>query len=177
MSKAKNAEMIRTYFIEVESLFLRHKDQLIEGLQRDVERLEYNQKPKYAVNKENNYDVGYIYVFRASTEKNDIVRIGRTRNLRKRLQSHFSSHADDPNVLFVYKTENVSAVEECIHTFVKKHQYRKRKEVYEVDLEYVKKIVGRCAGIGRLERVFQEKKSKNLQQEGGYYVAVFHGEE
>jgi phage anti-repressor protein len=171
MSRAKNAEMVRTYFIEVESIFLRYKENLIEGLQNDIKRLENNQKPKARYKKGD----GYIYVFKASPYNDDILRIGSTRNLRQRLANHTSSHADELEVLYIYKTEDVKGVETCVKGFIDENKYRKNKEVYEVDLNYVKKIIGKCAGIGRYKIVYQRRKALT-HQEGGYYVAIYKGE-
>jgi hypothetical protein len=36
---------------------------------------------------------------------------------------------------FIYETDNIDQVESCIKTYMKKAQYRKYKEVYQVDLE------------------------------------------
>jgi len=167
VSKAKNAEMVRTYFIEIETLFFKHKDQLIEGLQRDIERLQRNQQPKNKYVK----GEGYIYVFKASPENDSVVRIGRTKNLQQRLTNHSASHADSLDVLFVYKAEDVKAVEGCIKSYLDGNRYRKYKEVYKVDLEYVKRLINRCDNVGRLETVYQRRKE--VTQEGGYFVAIF----
>jgi phage anti-repressor protein len=170
LSKAKNADMVRTYFIEIETLFLKHKDQLIEGLRKDIERLERNQKPKKKYVK----GEGYIYVIKASPENDSVVRIGRTTNLRQRLANHSASHADSLDVLFVYKAEDVNAVETCIKGYLQGERYRKYKEVYKVDLDYVKRLINRCDNVGRLETVYQRRKEVT-SQEGGYYIAVFPG--
>jgi len=139
MSRAKNAEMVRTYFIEVEALFLKHRDQLLDGLKRDVARLEMNQKRKTPIKglgKE-----GYIYVFKASQDADNLYKLGRTRDMRTRLSNHQSSRADNIDVLFEYKASNIYAVETCVKAFLKQHQYRKYKEIYNVDLDYVKRLV------------------------------------
>jgi phage anti-repressor protein len=169
LSKAKNADMVRTYFIEIETLFLKHKDQLIEGLRNDIMRLERNQTTKQKYQK----GEGYIYIIKASPDNDSIVKIGRTKNLQKRLSNHASSHADNLDVLYVYKAEDVVAVEGCVKSYLAKQRYVKYKEVYKVDLGYVKRLVSRCDNVGRLETVYQRRKALT-HQEGGYYLAIYH---
>jgi phage anti-repressor protein/predicted GIY-YIG superfamily endonuclease len=168
LSKARNADMVRTYFIEIETLFFKHKDQMIEGLQRDIQRLENNQKSKKKYTK----GEGYIYVIKASPVDDSVVKIGRTKDLQHRLSNHSSSHADSLNVLYVYKADNVEAVEGCIKSYLNGVRYAKYKEVYKVDLEYVKRLIGRCDNVGRLETVYQRRKEVS-SQEGGYYIALY----
>ncbi len=172
LSKAKNADMVRTYFIEVESLFLKHKDQIIEGLKMDIQRLEKQQSglPDYKKGE------GYIYVLKASPYQDSLVKIGRTKDLKKRLQTYMTGQAHDIDVLYVYKTSNVYGAEQCIKGYLQNQRYRKYKEVYKVDLDYVKRLINRCDNVDRMETVYQRRKALTHTQEGGYYVALFKDE-
>lgn len=170
MSRAKNADMIRTYFIEIESIFIKHKDQLIKGLEDDISRLERNQLPKKNYKK----GEGYIYVIKASPHSDSLVKIGRTKDLKHRLSNHMSSHADQFEVLYVYKAENIYAVEACVKGYLNGAKYQKYKEVFKVELEHVKRLIGRCDNVGKLESVYQKKKGIQNKQEGGFYVALIN---
>lgn len=170
MSRAKNAEMVRTYFIEVETLFLKHRSEFIKGLQSDIERLERNQSPKSYKKGD-----GYIYIIKASPINDSLVKIGRTKDLKHRLSNHMSSHADQFEVLYVYKAENVYAVEACIKGYLNDKKYIKYKEVYKVELDHVKRLIGRCDNVGKLETMYQKRKGLKYNQDGGYYIALFSG--
>ena len=170
MSRAKNADMVRTYFIEIESLFIKHKDQLIKGLEDDISRLEKNQLPKKNYKK----GEGYIYVIKASPYNDSLVKIGRTKDLKHRLINHMSSHADQFEVLYVYKAENIYAVEACVKGYLNGAKYQKYKEVFKVELEHVKRLIGRCDNVGKLEGVYQKKKGIKNKQEGGFYIALIN---
>lgn len=52
--------------------------------------------------------------------------------------------ANDIQVLFQYETENIDQVEICAKNYMKKSQYRKYKEVYQVDLNILRKIIVDC---------------------------------
>jgi phage anti-repressor protein/predicted GIY-YIG superfamily endonuclease len=84
MSKSKNAEMIRTYFIEIEGLFIKYRAQTLMGMQQDIERLERNQKPKGDFEPKQ----GYLYIVRASDMNDGLYKIGRSKDLIQRLRQY-----------------------------------------------------------------------------------------
>jgi phage anti-repressor protein len=171
MSKAKNADLVRTYFIEIETLFIKHRDHIISGMQAEIDRLHRNQRPMTSASKGD----GMIYVIKASPLHDSVVKLGRSTNLRARLTNHMSSHADDFEVLYVYKCFDVEAVESCVKRHTKPFKYRKYKEVYKIELEYLKKLIQRCDNFGRLEVMYQKRKALKFSQDGGYYMALYPG--
>jgi hypothetical protein len=42
------------------------------------------------------------------------------------------------------KVDNIEIVENCLKNVAKEYQYRKRKEIYNIDLEVIKKMTIRC---------------------------------
>ena len=74
---------VRDYFIQVESLLNKYKDYIINGMQEKITKLEKDQKPKV------NPESGVIYIFKtANSTENSLYKIGRTKDLKKRLSSH-----------------------------------------------------------------------------------------
>ena len=94
---------------------------------------------------------------------------GRTANLRQRLSNHASSRADDPQVLYQYECDDIDEVEACVKALIKKHKYRKYKEVYQADVDMIKYFVQGCAN---LKMRYKSRKSKR-EITGGYYIAIF----
>ena len=165
LSNSKNGEMVRTYFIEIESLFLKYREQTMEGMKNEIKRLERNQKPKSANAQKG---IGYMYIIRASTDnEKDVYKIGRTKNLKARVSNHQSSHADDIEILFTYRVDHVEACETCVKAFLKQFQYRKYKEVYKVDVQTIKEFMRDCGAMGF--KLIQKQRSSHLS--GGYYMA------
>ena len=165
LSNSKNGEMVRTYCIEIESMFLKYREQTLEGMQNEIERLERNQRP-LSLNTQKG--VGYMYILRASTDDaKDVYKIGRTKNLGARLSNHQSSHADNIEVLFTYRVEHVEACEACVKAFLKQFQYRKYKEVYKVNVETIKEFMKDCGTMGF--KLVQKVRTSKLS--GGYYMA------
>lgn len=44
----------------------------------------------------------------------------------------------------VYEDDNVAQLEQCVKTMMKQAQYRKYKEIYEVDLDIIRDVVSDC---------------------------------
>lgn len=167
LSRSRNADMVRTYFIEIENLFLKYREQTLEGMQREIERLERNQKP---MNGLSGVDpkAGYLYIIRASEHKDGLVKIGRSSDLLSRLRNYNSGRADDVELLYTYRVPDIVSAERCVKALLKKYQYRKYKEVYQADVDMVKELIKGC---GDLSAKLHQKKQK-MTLTGGFYIVV-----
>ena len=73
--------------------------------------------------------------------------------------------ANDLDVLFQYETDNIDQVEQCIKTMMKKAQYRKYKEIYQVDLNIIKSVIKDCDA--NINEINKEIEKKNKKMKGG----------
>lgn len=160
LSHSKNAELVRSYFIEVEGLFLRFKDETLKGMAANLKSSKRVSKvqPKQ----------GYVYIIRASEKHDGLYKIGRSKDFIHRLATYNSGRADDVEVLYVYKSEDTHATEQCVKAFLKKYQYKKYKEVYQADLPMIKELMRSCGQIGN--KLVHTKKRSDMK--GGYYIVV-----
>ena len=165
MSRSKNAEMIRTYFIEIENLFFKYRGEMLSGMQEELERLERNQKARASLT---DPKAGYMYIVRASEHKDGLVKIGRSKDLLSRLRAYNSGRADDIEVLYMYKVEDLESTEACVKSLLKKHQYRKYKEVYQANIDIIKELIQGC---GQLSAKLHYKKQK-MEMTGGFYIVI-----
>lgn len=115
--------------------------------------MENNQKPKVNPKK------GVIYVVRTSKTVDNIFKIGISKKFMSRLLSHNSIEPDDIEILLLYETNNITQVENCVKNSLKSKQYRKRKEINQVDLDTVKEVIEDCDDI--LCKVANSKKTKS----------------
>ena len=160
MSKSKIGNDIRQYFIDLEIAFYKFKNYIIEGMNNKIKQLENNQKPKI------NSSKGLIYVFRAlNIENATLYKIGRTINSKTRFNSHNSPLANDLELIMTYEADNIEQLESCIKVMMKKAQYRKYKEIYEVDLDIIKNVIDDCDG--KLSQINNMIDKKNKKQKGG----------
>jgi len=158
-TNSKMGSQVQQYFLDLEVALYKYKNYIIEGMNKKIEQLENNQKPKINANKK------IIYVFRALNTDLTLYKIGKTINSKTRFSKHNSPMANDLEVLFQYETENIDQVEKCIKVFMKKAQYRKYKEVYQVDLDIIKKTIKNCDV--EINEINKEIESKNKKQKGG----------
>ena len=138
MTKSSKGEDVRRYFIEIEKALFKYQNYIIQGLQDKIKKLENNQKPKINPKK------GVVYIFRALNEEATLYRIGRTINLKKRLNSHNSPLSNDLELILIHEADNIVELEKCIKMMMKQSQYRKYKEVYQVSLKIIKKTIKKC---------------------------------
>lgn len=72
--------------------------------------------------------------------------------------AHNSIEADDVEIMLLYETDNIVQVENCVKNALKTKQYRKRKEIYQVDMETIKQVISGCDDI--ISKVKNSKKTK-----------------
>jgi len=64
-----------------------------------------------------------------------------------------------------YETNNIEQLESCVKTMMKKAQYRKYKEIYEVDIDIIKNVIKDCDV--KLKEINNMIDKKNKKQKGG----------
>jgi phage anti-repressor protein len=166
-TKSKKGVQVREYYYELEQVVDQYKEYIIQGLKEKIKKLENNQKPKI------NQRKGIIYII----ETDDGIghyKIGKTINLRDRLEKYNGSKKDDIVPRYIYETDNVDEVEMCIKSYAKKYKYRKYKEVYKADLDMLKELVNDCGDFNK--NIMLKMKNRSKIQKGGnanYYIAIY----
>jgi len=163
LTKSSKGEEVRSYYIQLEKHLDKYKDNIINDLRNRVKVLERNMKPSEVPK-----DEGVIYVLKTdeNTSLADLYKIGSTDDFKSQLTTHHSSHADNVEVSYVYKTSDVKGVERCLKAVLKEKQYRKRKEFYQIDLEILKKIISNCGdslSLVKKTKTNSSKSSKNIK--------------
>ena len=137
-TKSKRGNEVRLYFIEVEKMLYKYKDIIIKNLSNELNLVKNNQKPKISNNTKK------IYVFKALNTDLTLYKIGKAKDLKTRLKSHNSPLANDLEIIYEYETTNLKQVETCIKALMKHAQYRKYKEVFQIDINIIKKFIKQC---------------------------------
>jgi hypothetical protein len=118
-------------------MLYKYKDTIIKSLNNELILVKNNQKPKPDNKKK-------IYIFKALNTEQTLYKLGKSKNIRKRLNSHNSALANDLMLVHEFETNNMHGVEQCIKGLMRNVQYRKYKEVYQVDLEILKTFLKQC---------------------------------
>jgi hypothetical protein len=164
-SRSLRAEEVRTYFIELEALIVRYRAVLQKGMEAEIRSMERQLKPSSRAD-----HAGYIYVIRASAEKDSLVKIGQTKDLAKRLSNYSTGAADGVEVLYKFRTNSHISTERCLKALLKEHQYRKRKEVYQADVDMIKQLIKGCDAMTQYKQLYASRKKH--QMTGGYYLVL-----
>ena len=143
---------------KVESKYKKKLIQLEKKLKEKSKRvriLEHNQKKKkYKV-------TGLIYVLRSINHGSDgLIKMGRTTDLNKRLNTYNTSVPDDMELLFVLEVDDPISVEHCIKGLASQFIYRKNKEYYRCTLKKFKKIIIQCDKLVRGEQYCDSCQSR-----------------
>ena len=71
-------------------------------------------------------------------------------------------------IVFIYETNNIEEVENCLKAILKSKQYRKRKEFYQIDENILKDLINTCNSM-----TLQVKKiNKKIKQFGGMFLMI-----
>jgi phage anti-repressor protein len=160
MTKSKMGNDVRQYFIDLELAFYKYKNYIIDGMTKKINQLENNLKPKI------NSTKGIIYVFRAlNTENATLYKIGRTISSKQRFNSHNSPLANDLEIIMTYEADNIEQLESCVKIMMKKTQFRKYKEIYQVNLDIIKNVIKDCDV--KLKQINDMIDKKNKKLKGG----------
>ena len=160
-TKSRKGSEVRRYFIEVEKMLYKYKDLIIKNLTNELKLVKNNMKPKLS-NKKNK-----IYIFKSLNTELTLYKIGRATDLKTRLKSHNSPLANDLEVIYEYETENLKQVEDCIKTQMKHAQYRKYKEVYQIDINIIENFIKQCDSNIKLVKDYVKK-----QKGGSLYMYI-----
>ena len=168
-SRGKTAENVRSYFIAVETLVSKYRKQMMDGMEQEIRQLESGNRARRLAKAHGR--AGYVYVLKASTKYDTVVKIGRTNDLTRRLREHGAALADDPEVLYIYRTDDAYAVETCVKGWLKTRQWgrgiSKYKEVYKADIDMIRNVINVCGSVGTV------LKPEGEPQKGGGVGQLF----
>ena len=161
MSRTAKAEQVRDYFLKIEAHLDKYKNYIFEGLRKEIDKYKFELKPQPKVDAG-----GVIYVFKTKEDIEGVYKIGRTKDFQSRLKTHQSSHPDKLEIVYVYETENIEKVENCLKDLLKDKAYRKRKEFYEIDADLLKELIKVCACMHMMVR----KKANQIKDPDCKYI-------
>ena len=188
ISQSKRAKEVRKYFIEMEKLIKRYYETIKEAMYKEIGLLKNNQKPKTGLPKG-----GVLYVIEAQNTvtphaigkidniKDVLYKIGRSGDVKQRLGGYNTGNANDILPLFTIPVKDIKNAEDCIKRACKRFQYRKYKEVYQINYQVLIESLETCAlltdGLAKHfgEQTIKESKtslSRIKRGEHNYFIYV-----
>ena len=124
----------------------------LKDAKKEIRILKHNQKNK-------NYKItGLIYIIRPINNTNKkLLKIGKTTNFNKRLNTYNTGLPNNMEVLFVLEVNDPVAVEHCMKGLLHKYVYRKNKEFYECSLKKIREIIFKCDQLVHTDKYLCEE--------------------
>ncbi len=136
ISRCEKADIIRKYYIELEKLLIRYKDEIVENLNA---KLGIKLKNKSIITK--NKKQMLIYVLKVG---DNIYKLGKTSNIENRMKQYKVGHIDESEIVFIYKTNSADIVEKCAKLNLKNYQYINDTELFNIDKEFMINTIKYC---------------------------------
>jgi len=173
ISQTKKAKEVRKYFLVLEKLIKKYNDDIKEKLYDEIGLLKNNQKPKVDIKG------GVIYIIKALNSEATLYKLGMSNDLKQRLNNYNTGNANDIEPLFIIKVNDIKGVENCIKNACRKYQYRKYKEVYEIDIQVLKELITMCdefmnkiSVILDKEKITKQKISRMKKKLEKYFIYI-----
>jgi len=187
LSHSKTAIQARVYYLELENLILKYHYMIEDQLNEKIGLLENNQKAKIDIK------TGVIYFFEASNisqidlndykfslKKKKFIKLGKTTHTKNRFNTYNSGNVNDIKPLLIIEVDDINKTEKCLKLNLSEFQYRKKKEIYFVDIDTIKEAVRLCQdmlhgftkytkrnGVKKFEKVYSK-----IKKDGGAMIFI-----
>lgn len=132
LSKTKRGNEVRDYHVTLHNFIDYYKNDISEAIIKNI----INGK-------------GYIYIILVNKNKN-IFKIGRSKDLRKRLSAYMSGKEKIPDIKFIMTVNDPLTIENCSKSLLKKFKFKENQEIYKIDMDLIKPIIFNCAQSSKL---------------------------
>ncbi len=126
MSRSKKGNQVRDYFILLRKFINYYREHIASKINSLVK-----------TNK-------FVYILLANKDK-EIFKLGRTGNIKKRLQNYATGKDKHPDIKFIMIVNDAKQIESCAKIFTKDYQYKEHKEIYKIDFDLLKSVLVECS--------------------------------
>jgi hypothetical protein len=138
-SKAPKADEVRRYFLALDDTFDRYHDTFLVAFKDEVAAA-----VKEMTRKRTKDGPGFVYAMPASPENDEVNKPGSTKDLLYRLSTYNTGLFVDRKYAFALRVNYRQEVEACLKRIIRSKRARPRREVYEVDLSIMAKLIQGC---------------------------------
>jgi len=149
ISLTQKAKEVRLYYLALEKLVKKYHEYIKEKLYKKIGLLEENQKPKVHRKR------GIIYFFEAlnyirlDEVEEHLYKLGETADEDARFSVYNSETGNNIKPLFILEVDDLKKTERCIKNLLEDFQYRKRKEIYQINMDALKLVFDKCDNLVR----------------------------
>jgi phage anti-repressor protein len=164
ISKCEKASIIRNFYIELEKLLIKYKDNIVNDLNNQL-------GIKISNNDiiESNKKEGLIYVLKVD---DDVKKIGNTIDIKKRMKLYNVGKIHELPIVLVYKSKNVNELEKCIKKNLSDYRVKKNKnnELFKIDDEFIKDTIIYCNK--QSIKIKENKKLLNFNSSNNWLIII-----
>jgi phage anti-repressor protein len=129
MSESEKANLIRTYYIDLEKLLVKYKEEIVNDLDKQM-NIKKNSNKKLFENDPQEDDKGLIYILKVRDGIYKLKYISEKKNKTKKYKLP---------IVFIFKIENyIEAHIDKIKKNLNKYIYKNKTRTYKIDLELLK---------------------------------------
>lgn len=96
--------------------------------------------------KSNDYPKGGVFYI-MNTNKEDVLKIGISNNMKKRCNTYNTSFVNNVKVLYCKKVACPIEVELCVKSLLHKYRYRDKREFYTCNIDKIKDVLKKCLKV------------------------------
>ena len=164
ISKCEKASIIRNFYIELEKLLIKYKDNIVNDLNNQIGIKTSNKDIIESNNKE-----GLIYVLKVSDE---VKKIGNTTDIKKRMKLYNVGRINELPIVLVYKSKNIVELEKCIKDNLSTYRVKKNKnnELFKINDEFLKETIIYCNK--QSIKIKENKKLLNFDSSNNWLIII-----
>ena len=160
ISRSEKATMIRNFYIEIEKILINYKDNIVQNL---YDQLDIKIKNKKIINENNKKAL--IYILKVDDKAEEGFKIGKTEDLKARMRQYNVGRISELPIVFVYQTEHIDEIENCMKENLKRYQLKHNTELFNIDLDFIKDTITYCTKnnallIKKNNALFRSKDNK-----------------
>ena len=125
------SEGVRNYFIKIREFITENQALIYQSIENHEELHKYS-----------GYDS--IYFFAADERKPDLLKIGRTNDIVKRLRTYNTGRIKEVELKYFALVKNAKLIEKCIKILLKNNQVFINREIFNITPKKLKKVIDEC---------------------------------
>jgi phage anti-repressor protein len=130
-SNSEVGKLTKTYYIEMERIVKDFSNYELDRLKKENNKLKNNLNPVKIKN------VNGLYVWHYSNSEPNLYRIGQSKDIKERMNTHNSSHSDNLIIDLEFPTPCHEDLEKSVLIMLDSFRYRKNKDFFKCDLEII----------------------------------------
>jgi len=128
---SEQSETIRMYFVKLREFITENQHLIYQAMENKEDLRKYS---KYET----------IYFFAVDDRKNNIFKIGQTKDIISRLNNYNVGRIKEIELKYLALVKNKKIIEHCMKLKMSENQVKKNKEIYKIEPIKLKKIINDC---------------------------------